>query len=240
MSVARARIEGDVAASLRLSVLLIEDVEILRRGLLEMLRSIELVGRVEVVSSIVEADAISQVRRLDVILVPSTMVLETQEARRLTQKSRLLVLVRSAEPGHVAMALRLPAKGFVMEASLTTRSLAHGLETIMSGRTYMPIELVTDILEFAHVHEEHQRTFLTPREQDVLTCLARGLTNKEIARTLAMSEHGVKRYVASLLAKLHSTNRTMAVVRAIEQGILQSSHGQFRTGADFPGDRHSV
>ena len=87
----------------------------------------------------------------------------------------------------------------------------------------MPAELVNYLLGFARTAGEPAKPFLTARELDVLNCLARGLTNKEIARTLRISEHGAKRHVAAILAKMHCANRTMAVVRAIEEGLLISS-----------------
>lgn len=57
---------------------------------------------------------------------------------------------------------------------------------------------------------------LTPREHDVLAEMAKGQSNKRIARELAISEHGVKRLVSSILVKLQCPNRTLAVAYAIE------------------------
>lgn len=59
---------------------------------------------------------------------------------------------------------------------------------------------------------------LTPREQDVLSLLVLGLTNKEIARKLHISSHGVKRLVANILAKSNTPSRTLAVAKALQDG----------------------
>jgi DNA-binding CsgD family transcriptional regulator len=55
------------------------------------------------------------------------------------------------------------------------------------------------------------------------------MSNKQIARRLQISSHGAKRIVASLLMKLDSPNRTMAVVTAINSGLVQSSDGDMRS-----------
>ncbi|MFI8951791.1 response regulator transcription factor [Streptomyces sp. NPDC053750] len=61
---------------------------------------------------------------------------------------------------------------------------------------------------------------LTPRELEVLHLVAEGLSNKQAARRLQISEHGVKRLVGNVLARLNCPNRTLAVVRAMEDGLL--------------------
>jgi DNA-binding NarL/FixJ family response regulator len=61
---------------------------------------------------------------------------------------------------------------------------------------------------------------LTAREHQVLHLIAEGLSNRQVARSLSISEHGVKRMVGIILAKLNCPNRTLAVVRAIESGLL--------------------
>ncbi|TWF95399.1 regulatory LuxR family protein [Saccharopolyspora dendranthemae] len=67
---------------------------------------------------------------------------------------------------------------------------------------------------------------LTPREHDVLAEMAKGQSNKRIARELAISEHGVKRLVSSILAKLQCPTRTLAVAYAIESADPVSTHGR--------------
>jgi DNA-binding NarL/FixJ family response regulator len=61
---------------------------------------------------------------------------------------------------------------------------------------------------------------LTPREMDVLRLLAQGLPNRKIAVQLTINERTVKYHVSAILAKLEAANRTEAVMRAIEQGLI--------------------
>jgi DNA-binding CsgD family transcriptional regulator len=62
---------------------------------------------------------------------------------------------------------------------------------------------------------------LTPREQQVLVLMVEGLSNKQIGRRLDISFHGAKRLVASILAKLDSPTRTVAVARALREGLYE-------------------
>jgi DNA-binding NarL/FixJ family response regulator len=64
---------------------------------------------------------------------------------------------------------------------------------------------------------------LTPRETDVLRLLAEGLPNRKIAERLDINERTVKYHVAAILAKLEASNRTEAVMRAIELGLVSLS-----------------
>lgn len=61
---------------------------------------------------------------------------------------------------------------------------------------------------------------LTPREMDVLRLLAQGLPNRQIGERLFINERTVKYHVAAILAKLEAANRTAAVMRALEQGLV--------------------
>lgn len=61
---------------------------------------------------------------------------------------------------------------------------------------------------------------LTPREMDVLRLLAHGLPNRKIAAQLSINERTVKYHVSAILAKLEAANRTEAVMRAIERGLI--------------------
>jgi DNA-binding NarL/FixJ family response regulator len=61
---------------------------------------------------------------------------------------------------------------------------------------------------------------LTPREMEVLRLLAQGLSNRKIGERLSVNERTVKSHVAAILAKLEAANRTDAVMRALERGLI--------------------
>ncbi|TDB90339.1 LuxR family transcriptional regulator [Actinomadura sp. KC216] len=96
----------------------------------------------------------------------------------------------------------LPVKGLT----------AADLERVLSELCSLPPSRVPDQV----------RAILTPRETETLGNLARGLTNRQIAVRMGITEHGVKRNVAMVIAKLGSTNRTSAVAAAIRLGIIDA------------------
>ena len=101
--------------------------------------------------------------------------------------------------------LRRDAAGPRLRAAL--QAVAHGLQ-------------VMDPPSAAEPRVEDAAPDLTPREMDVLQSLAEGLPNKEIARTLRISEHTVKFHVTTILGKLGARTRTEAVTLAVRQGLI--------------------
>jgi two-component system, NarL family, nitrate/nitrite response regulator NarL len=93
-----------------------------------------------------------------------------------------------------------------VDAIVTATDASH------NGRAFSPGEDVAA--------GDHYRESLTPREQEVLTLLAEGLSNKAMAQVLGISDQTVKFHVAAIIGKLGATNRTDAVRRAIRRGLV--------------------
>ena len=85
---------------------------------------------------------------------------------------------------------------------------------VHSGHRGIPTEIASRLAEFT------PRVHLTPREQEVLQLVAKGLSNREIAAVLGREESTIKVHVKSVLAKLEVNDRTDAVVVAIQRGFL--------------------
>ncbi|MFG3254683.1 LuxR C-terminal-related transcriptional regulator [Streptomyces sp. NPDC048172] len=136
---------------------------------------------------------------------------------------RTLVLLDSADvPADVPVdgpgagpSLVPAADGYLLREDLTARALDRALCQLAAGEMPMPLHLGRRLLSHA------QAVRLTAREKEVLTHLVAGLSNKQIARGLRISEHGVKRLVSSVLLKLGAANRTAAVVTAIKLGLIE-------------------
>ena len=96
------------------------------------------------------------------------------------------------------------------------------LQAALHGVAVLDPEFVTAVLPPTSVTSEStpELAELTPREQQVLTLLAEGLTNKTIAHRLAISDHTVKFHVNAILGKLNAQSRTEAVVQATRLGLL--------------------
>lgn len=119
---------------------------------------------------------------------------------------------RAVKPSGAQGLLLRPSDGAGLEAAL--RAVAAGL-TVLDDHLLAVLLATTGTLD-----EVYQSEPLTPREREVLQGLAQGLSNKLIARQLAISEHTVKFHVNAILGKLGAQSRTDAVVRATRAGLL--------------------
>ncbi|MER6917438.1 response regulator transcription factor [Streptomyces sp. NPDC000594] len=141
--------------------------------------------------------------------------------------TKLLILVDGEDEEDIVRASRLCGQGFVDRKDLDTRTLSAAVADALAGKLFVSATLARTLLgrvgRNRPVDPEFRLTSLTPRELQVLRLLAQGMSNKQVARRLTISEHGVKRLVSNILAKLNCPNRTRAVVRAMEEGILSSA-----------------
>ncbi|MFB7089794.1 response regulator transcription factor [Streptomyces sp. NPDC056296] len=138
--------------------------------------------------------------------------------------TRLLVLVDGGDDQDIERAAKIHGQGFVDQQDLNTQTLSAAVTDVLEGRLFVSSTLARTLLGRAgqrrSMDQDFRGTTLTPRELEVLQLLAEGLSNKQVARRLVISEHGVKRLVSNILAKLNCPNRTMAVVRAMQEGLL--------------------
>ena len=137
----------------------------------------------------------------------------------------VVILSASEDRDDIVDALRLGASGYIPKSS-TIGVMCAALELVLSGGTYLPPHILGS-LEIARLppppstpsaSSERSKT-LTPRQKQILAELKKGLSNKEIARKLNLSEGTVKLHVTALLKALNVTNRTQAVVVAESLGV---------------------
>ncbi|MEU5690017.1 response regulator transcription factor [Streptomyces venezuelae] len=143
------------------------------------------------------------------------------DARR--RRPKILLLLTTTEVPEEILAGPSVPDGFLVENELTATAVEDALQGIAAGEVPMPTSVTRALLRRVREPEQQRRRRvgnLTGRENEVLPLLAEGLSNKQIARRLGISSHGVKRIVASLLLKLGAPNRTAAVVTAIQNGLI--------------------
>ena len=129
-----------------------------------------------------------------------------------------LVLVEDSDTA--GSALREGAHG-VLAQSTTAEELAAAIRAIAAGLTVVAPEFLPALLSAAPARQaNHETEALTPRELEVLRLLGRGLSNKEIAARLAISDHTAKFHVASVMSKLGAGSRTEAVTEGLRQGLI--------------------
>lgn len=122
----------------------------------------------------------------------------------------------SANKAIAEEALELGAAGFLPK-TMAAKSLVNAIRFMAMGEKYAPIDFMTqDVEETAHPLKD----VLTARELQVLSCLTRGLANKEIAREIDLQEVTIKLHVKTLCRKLDAKNRTHAAMIAKEAGLF--------------------
>jgi DNA-binding NarL/FixJ family response regulator len=213
------------------SVVIADDQDLIRSGLRMVLeaRGIEVLGEAADGRQAVEAVA---GLRPDVVLMDIRMpvldgIAATREiaARRL--ETRVLVLTTYDIDSYVYGALRAGAAGFLLKATAPDRLVA-GIETVSAGEALLSPSLTQRLIE-QHVHGPapsstgipQELGSLTEREREVLSLVAAGLGNGEIAETLVVSEATVKTHMNRLLAKLGRRSRAQLVVLAYETGWVR-------------------
>lgn len=127
----------------------------------------------------------------------------------------VIMMSGSAEHSDVQSALNIGVQGFVPK-TLAGKSLMNAVKLVASGEVYVPMNFM---LEKA-AQSDAITGGLSPREQDVLFQLRQGLSNKEIARELTITESTVKLHLRSISERLNARNRTEIVIRAIDAGLV--------------------
>ena len=145
---------------------------------------------------------------------------------------RVLILTTFDLDEYVYDALQAGASGFLLK-DVTAERLFDAVRVIAAGEALLAPSVTRKLIgEFARQRRRpaEERTsnslaLLTPRETEVLRLIAEGLSNPEIATRLVVTEETVKSHVSRILAKLGLRDRTQAVVRAYESGLVVPGGG---------------
>jgi DNA-binding NarL/FixJ family response regulator len=210
-------------------VLLADDQPLVRAGLRRIIDADPGVTVVGEASDGLDAVRQAEVVRPDVVLMDVRMpVFDGIEAtRRLTESenpARVIVLTTFGLDEYVLAALRSGASAFVLKEA-PQEDILGAIHSVASGRAVIDpavVQAVIDELGRRPPRAELAASIadLTPREREVLTLLARGLSNAEIAAELVVGEGTVKTHVARVLSKLDVRDRVQAVVFAYEAGVV--------------------
>lgn len=206
-------------------ILIVDDHQLAREGLKAVLSGsgIEVVG---LASNGEEAIALTQELQPDVVLMDVRLGdgIDGLEATRrivaLDLPTRVIMLTLHDMPGYVREALSAGAAGYVLKDT-AIGDLRAAIDQVMAGQSALPLDLVSAAMK---ADAQPRRTedlahILTPREREVVACVSRGLTNKEIARELDISPATVKVHVERLISKLGVADRTQAAVLAVQMKL---------------------
>jgi DNA-binding NarL/FixJ family response regulator len=209
-------------------VIIAAESALARRGIEQLLRGpgVEIVASIAPLSSLDEPEEPDAADLIIATAEPSHFATTLQKLADadLFRDLPVVLLAEILDPQTTAQALRMGARA-VLPAELPRPQLLAALEAVARGFVVaMPVEAETIVaasqIPASATNGEELLEPLTPREQEVLRMLALGLSNKEIAARLNISEHTVKFHVAAILGKLGAASRTEAVARGIRRGLI--------------------
>ncbi|MEW1724963.1 response regulator transcription factor [Streptomyces sp. NPDC093109] len=205
-------------------VLLVDDHQVVRRGLrtfLEIQDDIEVVGEA---ADGAEGVARTEELRPDVVLMDIKMpgtdgIQALRQLRELANPARVLIVTSFTEQRTVVPALRAGACGYVYK-DVDPEALAGAIRSVHAGHVLLQPEVAGALLAQDPAGGGTGRgTTLTEREREVLGLIADGRSNREIARALVLSEKTVKTHVSNILMKLDLSDRTQAALWAVRHGM---------------------
>lgn len=195
-----------------LRVVVVEDHEITRNGIVAVLERADIVT-VASVGTAGEADSVIEVHRPDVVLLdirlPDELGIRTlKRIRERFPEIPVLILTSHGYPTLARAAANSGAAGFILKR-IDSRKLAESVRRVAGGEKVYDDELAA-ILRGGEQTVDPRLIKLSPRQREVLTYLGEGLTNREIAGHLSLSEKTVKNYVSAILERIGASTRSAA------------------------------
>jgi DNA-binding NarL/FixJ family response regulator len=213
-------------------VLVADDQQLVREGLrvlLDLAPGIRVVGEA---SNGAEAVERARQMRPDVVLMDVRMpkldgVAATRRVREMCPDVQVIILTTFDDDEYVFDGLRAGAVGYLLK-DVPSEQLAEAIRAAARGEAFIQPSVTRKVVaEFTRLAErEHRRREqplvepLSARELEVLALLAEGLSNQEIANRLTIAPGTVKNHVSNVLSKLSVRDRTQAILRAQEIGLL--------------------
>lgn len=213
-------------ASESVKVLIVDDHAVVRQGLITFL---ELQDEIEIVGEASNGkEALDKVVKLqpDVVLMDLVMPImdgltAIKEIKKLRPETEVIALTSFADDEKVFTAIRSGATGYLLK-DVSPADLVKAVLAAERGEVQLHPEVAKKLMHEVAVprKENLPDEELTEREKEVLVLLGRGMSNKEIAREISVSEKTVKAHVSSILNKLNLPGRTHAALYAVRQGYV--------------------
>jgi DNA-binding NarL/FixJ family response regulator len=219
-------VDGDV-----IRVLIADDQALFRRGLYVVLGTedgIEVVAEAENGEEAIEKarDLAPDVVLMDVRMPKVNGIDAARTIRAEVPTTKILMLTVSDEEDDLYEAIKAGANGYLLK-EISVEEVAEAIRAVTQGQSLISPSMASKLLnEFnalvkrAEEKQQFPAPALTTREVEVLRLVAKGMSNREIAEELYISENTVKNHVRNILEKLHLHNRMEAVIYAVRERLL--------------------
>ncbi|MDA2626169.1 response regulator transcription factor [Bacillus cereus] len=213
-----------------MKVLLVDDHTVVLKGLaffLSTQEDLELVGEANngKEALVKVGETTPDVILMDLYMPEMDGVEATAYIKKEYPNVKVIVLTSFSDQAHVLPALRAGASGYILK-DVEPDQLVEAIRSAYKGNIQLHPDIANALLSQTLPVEEKEEEpsiqvdVLTARENEVLQLLAKGMSNKEVASVLVITEKTVKAHVSSILSKLNLSDRTQAALYAVKNGIV--------------------
>jgi DNA-binding NarL/FixJ family response regulator len=202
----------------KIRILCVDDHSLVRKGLASIIANepdMELVG--EAATGREAVDSFNELRP-EVVLMDLRMpemdgIEAVRQIRKIEPDAKIIALTSYDGDQEIYRALEAGVRGYLLK-EMVHSEVVRAVRVVQSGKRLMPPEVAERLGEY------FPQVALTPREVEVLQCVAKGLGNKEIGVKLGTAAGTVKMHLQNILCKLGASDRTHAVTIAVRRGII--------------------
>lgn len=206
------------------TIVLADDHAVVRHGLrfmLEQRTDMQVVGECgdgkQAVAMV--TDLLPDVALLDLLMPELDGVMATREIKRLAPRTAVVILTSYSEDEHIFPAIKAGAISYLLK-DCSPQELVEAVRAAAQGESKLHPMVATRVLREMQQRQNSPLNDLTPRELEVLTRIARGRSNFEIAQEMVISEATVRTHMGNILSKLHLADRTQAAIYALQQHLV--------------------
>jgi len=202
----------------RIRILCVDDHSLVRKGLASIIaneQDMEMAGEASNGREAVEAfrQLRPEVTLMDLRMPEMDGIEATRQIRKLNPDAKIIALTSYDGDQEIYRALEAGVRGYLLK-EMVHSEVVRAIRVVQSGKRLMPSEVAERLGEY------FPQVALTPREVEVLECVAKGLGNKEIGAQLGTAAGTVKMHLQNILCKLGASDRTHAVTIAVRRGII--------------------
>ena len=216
----------------RIKLLIADDHPTFSKGLSRMLGDEEDIECVGVAADGLEAVSMAKKLKPDIVLIDISMpkLKGTRAAREIHKncpKTGIIMLSAFDYEAFILASLRAGARGYILKTAPLDK-IASTIRLVHNGESVLDIKVTDKLVQHLQPREGHEGgrddgvnfNILHPRELEVIDLAAKGMSNKEIANQLVISERTVQTHLVNIFRKLGASSRTQAVLYALREGWI--------------------